>query len=137
MEEERPNEEALSGIPGRNETDLKENTPDIFGPEPEEDGPVYEATPDPEPEIGLLKKDTKEALIIGAVLGLAIGLLMFFVPKTAMEEGARLTISVIIILLGPRLVQDKYHLDFTKGRYTMAAALVLTLIVYILIGHPV
>ena len=84
-----------------------------------------------------LKENTKAAVIIGAVLGAAVGLLMFFVPESALNEGARLTISVILILLGPRLVQDKYHLDFRKGRYAMAAALILVLIVYILIGHPV
>ena len=74
---------------------------------------------------------------MSVILALVIGILMFFVPGTAMEEGARLTISVILILLGPRLVQDKYRLDFSKGRFTMAGALILTLIIYILIGHPV
>ncbi len=76
-------------------------------------------------------------MIIGAVLGTAIGLLMFFVPSTALEEGARLTISVIVILLGPRLAHDKFGIDFSKGRWTMAGALVLVLLIYILRGHPV
>jgi len=145
MAEERLNEGPAAETDSGNsqnlkETDiyLKENESYVHGAEeaivPE---PETEAAPDPEPEIELLRKDTKEALIIGAVLGLVIGILMFFVPSSRLEEGARLTISVILILLGPRLVQDKYHIDFTKGRFTMAGALVLTLIIYILIGHPV
>ena len=84
-----------------------------------------------------LRKDTKEALIVGAVLGLAIGILMFLVPSRVLEEGARLTICVILILLGPRLMVDKYHIDFTKGRYTMAGGLGLVLLIYILMGHPI
>lgn len=83
------------------------------------------------------QNNDKIAMLVGAALGLAVGLLMFIVPNRAIEEGARLTISVILILLGPRLMRDKYHIDFTKGRYTMAAALILVLVVYILIGHPV
>ena len=83
-----------------------------------------------------LKDNTKAAVITGACLGASIGLLMFFVPDSALNEGARLTISVILILLGPRLAQDKYHLDFRKGRYAMAAALILVLIIYILAGKP-
>ena len=147
MDEEKLNEEIMEEKSGvspagtdenlkENISDLKESDPDGFetpADAPEE--PEYEGEPDPEPE--LLKKDTKEALIIGAVLGLVIGLLMFFVPSSKLEEGARLTISVILILLGPRLIQDKYRLDFSKGRFTMAGALVLVLIIYILIGHPV
>ena len=84
-----------------------------------------------------LRENTKAAIITGAALGTAVGILMFFVPGSVLNEGARLTISVILILLGPRLAQDKYHLDFRKGRYAMAAALILLLIIYILIGHPV
>ena len=84
-----------------------------------------------------LRKDTKEALIVGAVLGLAIGIIMFLIPNRVLEEGARLTICVILILLGPRLMVDKYHIDFTKGRYTMAGGLGLVLLIYILMGHPI
>ena len=83
------------------------------------------------------KENDKKAMIVGAVLGLVIGLLMFFVPNSALEEGARLTICVILILLGPRLMKDKFGIDFSKGRFTMAGALVLVLIVYIMRGHPV
>ena len=83
------------------------------------------------------KENDKKAMIVGAALGLVIGLLMFFVPGSVMEEGARLTICVILILLGPRLMKDKYHIDFSKGRFTMAGALLLVLIIYILRGHPV
>ena len=82
-----------------------------------------------------LNDNTKAAVLTGAALGAAIGLLMFFVPDTALNEGARLTISVILILLGPRLAEDKFHLNFKKGRYAMAAALILVLIIYILTGH--
>ena len=83
-----------------------------------------------------LQENTKAAVITGAVLGAVVGLLMFFVPESALNEGARLTISVILILLGPRLAQDKYHLDFRKGRYAMAAALILILVIYIILGKP-
>ena len=98
--------------------------------------PAPEVPDDPDP-VPLLRENTKQALIIGAALGVCIGILMFLVPNRILEEGARLTISVILILLGPRLIQDKYRLDFTKGRYTMAGGLVLVLIIYILIGHPI
>ncbi len=130
MDEEKLNEEIIPEAPGETapaETGIIPEEEDI----PETVEEAFEPEPDP------LRRDTKEALIIGAVLGAAIGLLMFFVPSRVLEEGARLTISVIVILLGPRLVQDKYHIDFSKGRFTMAAALVLVLLIYILIGHPI
>ncbi len=133
MDEERLNEETVPEISGGSEP--VENEIVIEPAADEAVIPVNEAEPDPDPDP--LRRDTKEALIIGAVFGLAVGLLMFFVPNKAMEEGARLTISVILILLGPRFVQDKYHIDFRKGRYTMAAALILVLIIYIAIGHPI
>lgn len=136
MDEERLNEKITpetSGEPVPAETGT---TPEEeILPETTADEEVYTASPDPDPDP--LRRNTKEALIIGAVLGLVIGILMFFIPSRILEEGARLTISVILILLGPRLVQDKYHIDFSKGRFTMAAALILTLIVYIAIGHPI
>ncbi len=129
MDEERLNEETVPEISG--ESDPIENEIVIEPAADEADMPVNDTEPDP------LRRNTKEALIIGAVFGLAVGLLMFFVPNKVMEEGARLTISVILILLGPRFVQDKYHIDFRKGRFTMAAALIIVLIIYIAIGHPI
>lgn len=101
-----------------------------------EEAPVQNIQEDPDTVPGL-RENHKQAMLIGAALGVFIGILMFLIPNRVLEEGARLTISVILILLGPRLVQDKYKLDFTKGRYTMAGGLVLVLIIYILIGHPV
>ncbi len=131
MDEERLNEETIPEISGG--SDQIENEIAVEPAAEETDMTVNETEAEPDP----LRRDTKEALIIGAALGLTIGLLMFFVPNKAMEEGARLTISVILILLGPRFVQDKYHIDFSKGRFTMAAALILVLIIYIAIGHPI
>ena len=84
-----------------------------------------------------LRKNTKEAVIAGAILGAVVAILMFLTPSRILNEGARFTICVILILLGPRLAEDKYHLDFRKGRIAMAASLVLILVIYILIGHPI
>ena len=84
-----------------------------------------------------LRKNTKEAVIAGAILGAVVAILMFLTPSRILNEGARFTICLILILLGPRLAEDKYRLDFKQGRIAMAASLVLILVIYILIGHPI
>lgn len=93
--------------------------------------------PEPEtPHIQTREEDRKE-IILGAALGVLTGLIMFIIPNRYIEEGTKLFLCVVVIILGRRLIMDKLHLEFRKGRYAMAGALFIVLIIYILMGHPV
>ncbi len=93
--------------------------------------------PEPEtPHIQTGEEDRKE-IILGAALGVLTGLIMFIVPNRYIEERTKLFLCIVVIILGRRLIMDKLHLEFKKGRYAMAGALFIILIIYILMGHPV
>lgn len=95
--------------------------------------------PEPEPEKPHVqtKEEDRTEIILGGLIGALVGVIMFIIPNKYIEEGSKLFISVVLIILGPRLMMDKLHLEFKKGRYAMAGALLIVLIIYILMGHPV
>ncbi len=95
--------------------------------------------PEPEPEAPHVqtKEEDRTEIILGALIGALAGLIMFIIPNKYIEEGSKLFLCVVMIILGPRLMMDKLHLEFKKGRYAMAGALLVVLIIYILMGHPV
>ncbi len=93
--------------------------------------------PEPETPHTQTKEEDRKEIILGAALGVLTGLIMFIVPNRYIEEGTKLFLCVVVIILGRRLIMDKLRLEFKKGRYAMAGALFIILIIYILMGHPV